>query len=87
MAVDDNMWRQVQMGRASPSAWERSSDNRCLGCGGKSTPAEYVWTWGTGRHASPSPRGMYCLRCGSPAGEPHGADIAAAVRRSSGDGG
>ena len=86
MAADGNMWRQVQMGRANPAAWERSADNHCLGCGRKSTPTDYVWTWGTGRHASASPRGIYCLRCGPPAGEPQGADIAAAARRSSGAG-
>ena len=86
MTGNVDMWHQTQMGRSNPAAWERNPANKCLGCGRKATTAEFVWIWGSGRRADASVRGMYCLRCGSPEGEPMGADIAAAVRRSTGQG-
>lgn len=84
MADSGDMWRQAQVGREGPEAWERNAANKCVGCGGKATSSDFVWTWGNGRRTSAALRGMYCLRCGPPEGEPKGADIAAAVRRSAG---
>lgn len=85
MASSGEMWRQAQMGLGSPAAWERNPANQCLRCDRKTPAGEFVWIWGTGRLASPTPGGLYCLRCGPPEGEPKGADIAAAVRRSTGN--
>ena len=83
-AGSDEMWRQAQMGRDYPAAWERAPANACLRCGRKTPAGEFAWIWGTGRVASPALRGLYCLGCGPPEGEPRGADIARAVRRSTG---
>ena len=80
------MWRQVQMGRSDPPAWDRNAANRCATCGEKSPAGDFVWVWGDGRRVPTAPDRTYCLRCGPPSGEKRGADVAAAIRRSAGDG-
>jgi hypothetical protein len=77
-----DMWRQTQVGRGNPDAWFKDSANRCGSCGRTSAAEDFVWLWESARRAAIAPRGMFCLRCGPPEGEPRGADIAAAVRRS-----
>jgi hypothetical protein len=78
----DEMWRQSQLRPADPDAWLTDPANVCKGCGRATTAGEFLWIWGTGRRTSMALRGLYCLDCGVPAGEPQGADIAGAVRRS-----